>query len=59
MLLVRFLPRPDGFDRSGEVLGWVLMPICVSSLISVMAFSDVLTAKSENKWLRKKGIIRD
>lgn len=59
MLFISLLPRPDGFDRSGEVLGWVLMPICVSTLISVMAFSDVWTARSENKWLRKKGIIRD
>jgi hypothetical protein len=55
----RIFGRPDIQPPGSEPFFWLAIAICFATLISVMAFGDVWVAKSNNKWLRKKGILRD
>ena len=52
--------RPTGStEMVDDLFGWIFVPASVAILVTTLAFADVWVAKSENNWLRKKGIVRD
>jgi hypothetical protein len=51
--------RPEVSNQGGDFLGWILMPVGWTVVITMFAFGDVWLAKLDNTWLRKKGIVRD
>ncbi len=57
--LMMLLGRPSRQDPGSDALLLVIPPLCLATLVVVIAFGDVWVAKSNNKWLRKKGILRD
>jgi hypothetical protein len=57
--LARFVGRPTIQPPESEPFFWLALSVCFATLVSVTAFGDVWVAKSNNKWLRKKGIVRD
>ncbi len=59
MSLAIAIGRPETADPTSTAMGFVLMPVCLATLFGTVAFGDVWVAKSNNKWLRKKGIIQD